>query len=446
MNFLEEVRRVTYYQDEPLHHVFCLDVKSFYASVECLSRGLDPMTTMLVVMSGDRNTSGLVLSASPAAKKKLNVSNVCRGFDVPKHPELVIAPPRMKLYMTYHKKILAIFRRYMADEDIHVYSIDEQFGDLTKSYHLFGTSPEEVCSKIQQAIFLELGLYTTIGLSVNVLLAKVCMDVEAKKNAGMFAHWGYEDVKQKMWPLQLSEFWGIGKRMELRLNQLGLYTVGDLALSNPFLLKTRFGVMGLQYYMHAWGIDRSVLAEKEKYQPKEKSIGNSQVLPRGYISASKIQIVLAEMCVQLAQRLRTKQMEGSVLSLHMQYAYEDGKRRGTFSHQMKIPPTNHSKRLTQHVLRLFQKYWNHSEVRTISLYIGQLYPVSAFQLSLFEDPNILMREEAIDQTISDIRNKYSFTSIFYAHSLLEGATALRRATLVGGHAGGMDGLDGKADE
>lgn len=428
------------YNGEPIRDIFCMDSKSFYASVECVELGLNPIDTLLVVMSGDRNDAGLILAASPKAKEILGISNVSRGFEVPDHPDLIIVPPRMTLYMQYHMEILTIFRQYMADEDIHTYSIDEQFGDLTHSWHLFGDSAEETVKKIQQEILLKLKIYTTIGMGANPLLAKVAMDVEAKKSTSLFAHWTYQDVPEKIWPLKLSDFWGIGRRMEIRYNRMGLKTMGDLAHANPFYLKNNFGVISLQHYMHAWGIDRSILSEKDNYPKKEKSIGNSQILPKNYVRREEIEAVLAEICEQVAQQLRKAEVIGGTLHLGMGYAYDGTQKRGGFHHQMKITPTNQGKKLTQEALQLFAKYWDRSEVRKISLNVSSLQPAGGLQLDLFEEPKQTIKEDQIDDIIGQIRNKYQFRSIVRAHSLLEGATAIDRAGLVGGHAGGMDGM------
>ncbi|MGG5318389.1 Y-family DNA polymerase [Enterococcus sp. AZ072] len=428
------------YKGEPVREVFCMDSKSFYASVECVELGLNPITTLLVVMSGDRNDAGLILAASPMAKKILGISNVSRGFEVPDHPDLIIVPPRMTLYMKYHMEILTIFRQYMADEDIHTYSIDEQFGDLTHSWRLFGDSPEEVAKAIQQEILRKLKIYTSVGLAVNPLLAKVSMDMEAKKNGSLFAHWTYQDVPEKIWPLKLSDFWGIGHRMEIRYNRMGLRTMGDLAHANPFRLKNYFGVISLQHYMHAWGIDRSILSEKDNYPKKEKSIGNSQILPKNYARKEEIEAVLAEICEQVAQRLRKADVMGATLHLGMGYAYNGDQKRGGFHHQTKMPATNQGKKLTQQALQMFAKYWDRSEVRKITVNVSSLQPASGLQLNLFEEPQQSIKEDQIDDIVGQIRSKYQFRSIVRAHSLLEGATAIDRAGLVGGHAGGMDGM------
>ncbi|GCF94852.1 type VI secretion protein ImpB [Enterococcus florum] len=427
------------YEGEPVRDVFCMDSKSFYASVECVERGLNPIHTLLVVMSGDREGGGLILAASPKAKKVLGISNVSRGFEVPNHPDLLIVPPRMTLYMQYHMEILTIFRQYMADEDIHTYSIDEQFGDLTRSWHLFGRSAEEVVRRIQKEIRERVHIFTSVGLSVNPLLAKVAMDVEAKHSQYLFTKWGYEDVQEKVWPIKLGDFWGIGRRMEKRYNRMGMKTMGDLAHANPYILKNYYGVISMQHYMHAWGIDRSVLSQKDNYPQKEKSIGNSQVLPKNYARKEEIEAVLSEICEQVAQRLRKAGVLGGTLHLGIGYAH-NGTGKGGFHHQTKITPTNQGKQLAKNALFLFEKFWDRSEVRNISVNLSSFQAAEGLQLNLFEDPKNTIKEDRIDDVISQIRQRYPLRSIVRAHSLVEGATAINRAGLVGGHAGGMEGL------
>lgn len=427
------------YQGEPVRDVFCMDSKSFYASVECVEHGWHPLKTLLVVMSGDRENAGLVLAASPKAKEVLGISNVSRGVEIPNHPDLKIVPPRMTLYIQYHMRIQEILQTYMAEEDLHTYSIDEQFGDLTDSWKLFGNDPAEVGQQIQKEIIDKLGIYTSLGMGDNPLLAKIAMDNEAKTREDHFAKWHYHDVPQKIWPLQLSKFCGIGGRMERRYQMMGFQTMGDLAHTDPFILKNHFGVIGMQHYMHAWGIDRSLLSQK--VSPEEKSIGNSQVLPKNYVRKGEIVTVIAEICEQVAQRLRKANVLGGTLHLGVGYGYYGSGKRGGFHHQMKILPTQRAKELIQAAINLFEKYWDQSEVRTISLSISSLRPAGSLQLNLFEEPQQTIKEAKIDEVIAQIRSRYQFTSIVRAHSLTEGATAIKRAGLVGGHAGGMEGMD-----
>ncbi len=190
------------YQNEPRRDILFIDCKSFYASVECVERGLDPMDTMLVVMSKAENAGGLVLAASPKAKKVLGISNVSRRHEIPDHPELIIVPPRMSLYIKKNLAIATIIKSYVAEDDYYPYSIDESASDCTKSWHLFADSPWELAIIIRDRIKQELGLVVTICLGDNPLLAKIGMDLEAKKNPDFMAEWRYEDVSTKLWAIE----------------------------------------------------------------------------------------------------------------------------------------------------------------------------------------------------------------------------------------------------
>lgn len=202
------------YNFEPRSDYLCIDCKSFYASVECVARGLNPLTTMLVVLSGADRPGGLVLAASPAAKKELGILNVTRKYELPHHPDLIQVPPRMGLYIETNMKIVNIIRRYVSDDDIHVYSIDELFIRYDKVKNLYGNVDVKLFAKaIMRKILQETGIYTTIGIGDNMLLAKLALDNEAKKNPDMMAEWRYEDVPTKVWTINpITDFWGIGEK------------------------------------------------------------------------------------------------------------------------------------------------------------------------------------------------------------------------------------------
>lgn len=199
------------YRFEPRGDYLCIDCKSFYSSVECVERGLNPLTTMLVVLSGSDRPGGLVLAASPAAKKELGISNVTRKYELPDHKDLICVPPRMNLYIETNIKIVNIIRRYVSDDDIHVYSIDELFVRFDKVKNLYGNCRTKQFAKaLMQRILEETGIYTTVGIGDNMLLAKLALDNAAKKNPDMIAEWRYEDVPSTVWKIKsLTDFWAL---------------------------------------------------------------------------------------------------------------------------------------------------------------------------------------------------------------------------------------------
>lgn len=221
--------------------------------------------------------------------------------------------------MKKNLQIQHIFHEFASPKDILTYSIDESFLDLSSSINYFIPSNEltrkekldALADRIQYHIWKETGIISTVGLSnSNPLLAKLALDNDAKYAEKMRANWSYEDVEEKVWQIkQLTDFWGIGPRMAKRLQKLGIFTIKALANSNPDLLKKELGIIGLQLWFHANGVDESNV--HQPYIPKARGIGNSQILPRDYILQSDIELVLKEMAEHVARRLRRKQKKGN---------------------------------------------------------------------------------------------------------------------------------------
>lgn len=437
------------YQEEPLRDILFVDVKSFYATVECAARKLDPLTTMLVVMSTADNTGkGLILASSPAAKERLGISNVTRANNLPNHPDLWQVPPRMNLYIQENVKFNQLLKEYVAEEDHLVYSIDESLMDVTASMNLFfpdtGLSRQEkrwrFAKRIQKEAYEKLGLVLSVGIGDNPLLAKLALDNGAKHHPKFRAQWQYQDIPETVWKIpKMQDFWGIGSRMEKNFYRMGIDTIWQLAHTNPDLLYQKFGVMGQQYYYHANGIDRTILAEAAPVV-KEKSYGNSQVLPRTYTDAGEIELVVREMAEQVAARIRRHGCLTQCVSLFIGGAM--GEKNG-FSHQMKIPATDNTKALMAYCLQLFRKYYTGQAVRHVGITYSRLLFTHSRQLDLFHTPEESEKAEHLDQIVDLIRQKYGFTAIVHATSKINGARSIARSHLVGGHAGGgPGGLDG----
>ncbi|WP_086373346.1 Y-family DNA polymerase [Enterococcus sp. 4E1_DIV0656] len=439
------------YDKEPSRDILCIDCKSFYASVECVARGLNPLKAKLVVMSYPNDTpeemgSGLILASSPEAKKAYGISNVSRARDLPfPYPkDLVIAAPRMQVYMDMNKKINNIYKEF-ADESNHaVYSVDESFVDVTDCLKLFGAKDAvEMAKIIQTEVYKQTGIYTTVGIGDNPLLAKLALDNESKHNRNMKAEWRYEDVQNKLWAIDnLTDFWGIGKRTAIRLKRMGIETIYDLAHADYYRLKSQFGVLGTQLYAHAWGIDRTFIGQA--YTQKSKSIGNSQVLNKDYTSKKELEVVIKEMGDQVATRLRRAGAKAQVISLWIGFSlgYTDSSGKRGFHQQLSIPATNSSKELSEYLLQIFDKHYKYQDVRNIGVNCSKLVFTTSLQLNLFEDPDDQLKERKVDYIVDTIRRKYGFKSIVHAHSLMAGARAITRSSLVGGHAGGLSGIEG----
>ncbi|MDE8032796.1 Y-family DNA polymerase [Erysipelothrix rhusiopathiae] len=443
------------YDKEPSRDILCIDCKSFYASCEAVARGLNPLKTKLVVMSYPSDSvrergSGLILASSPMAKKAYGISNVSRARDLPfPYPEdLVIAPPRMNLYMTVHRQINEIFRCYVDDQNVATYSVDETFLDVTDSLSYFNCKTAyELAKIIQIHVYKDIGIYTTVGIGDNPLLAKLALDNEAKHTRDMKAEWRYEDVVSKLWKIEtITDFWGIGSRTALRLKRMGIDTIEQLAHANYHHLKKEMGVIGMQLYAHAWGIDRTFLGEH--YIPKSKSIGNSQVLNRDYTNKQEIIVVIREMADQVATRLRKENKYTKCIGLWIGYSlsYIDETGKTGFSKQVKIEATNNSARIAEALLQIFDQYYDVQVVRNLGINCTQLENPTQDQLSLFEPLEIKDRDRKLDQVVDDVRSKFGFTKLVYASSLTQGGRAIARSSLVGGHAGGMEGIESRGSE
>lgn len=464
------------YSREPNSDIAFVDMKSFYASVECVKRNLHPLKTSLCVMSRADNANGLILASSPVFKQVFGKDNVGRARDLPFDVKTrrfnyanaaklgvrvtreyvrfieswaqrtLIVPPRMALYIEENLKIQQIFRRYAPENRVCPYSIDEGFVDLSSSLDYFVSDKSMsradklnlVSGRIQAEIRNETGIFSTIGMSnSNPLLAKLALDNEAKKTPTMKINWSYQDVETKVWGIKnLTDFWGIGNRTAKRLNRLGIFSVRELANSNPNRLKKEFGVIGVQLWFHANGVDESKLSRP--YQPKSKGLGNSQVLPRDYHAKSEIELVLREMAEQVAVRLRRAHKKTTVVGIHIGFSHRE--ELPSINARMTVSASQSTQMLAKHILELFRSKYVYGSVRRIGVNYEGLVDEACGVYTLFDDVERLDKEEQLDRTIDKIRDKFSYISVQNASSLLEGSRVKERSTLIGGHCGGLDGI------
>ncbi len=423
------------YRNEPRRDIMCIDAKSFFASVEAVERRQHPLYARIAVVSKPDNQGGLVLASSPRVKKEYGVKTGTRIYEIPKKANIEIVEPRMAVYLQKNMEILRIFKRYVAKEDLLVYSIDESFLDVTKSHKLFG-STHDIAGKIQNDVWRELGLVLTVGIGDNPLLAKLALDHQAKHDEknGFIGEWHYEDVSETVWKIRpLTEFWGIGGKTEAKLNRMGIRSIGELSQYNLRKLKNNFGVIGEQLFFHAHGIDRTLLSEV--YKPKSTSFSRNQILNRDYKDRHEIEVVIREMTDENVTRLRKNYLMTGVVRLYIGYSRDVVQ--GSFNQQMKIPLTDSSKILKEHMIYLFYKHYEeNTPVRTVNVTFGGLKHKQSLQLNLFEPAEETIQNEDLDRTIDHIRRKYGYTSLLHASSLLDGGMARYRAKLVGGHRAG----------
>lgn len=497
-----------------------IDLKSFYASVECIERGLDPMSTNLVVADISRTEKTICLAVSPSLKsygisgrarlfevvQKVRQVNNTRRYNAPgrkltgesydyselkKTPNLAVsyitAPPRMALYMDYSTKIYSIYLKYVAPEDIHVYSIDEVFMDVTDYLSTYKMSAHDLAMAIIRDVLSTTGITATAGIGTNLYLAKIAMDIVAKhipadERGVRIAQLDEMKYRELMWDYRpITDFWRIGKGYARKLEANGLYTMGDIAICsvgkpddfyNEDLLYNLFGVNAELLIDHAWGWEPVGMAEIKAYKPEAKSIGSGQVLHDPYTSQDA-RMVVSEMIDMLALDLVDKGMVTNQLVLTVGYDIEnlsDTERKKKYkgpvtidSYGRRIPKhahgtinlesyTSSSRMLSEAILSLYDRIVDPELlVRRINLSANRIVEEGVTvkedecrQLDFFTDfeedernrqekKKILEEEKQLQHAMLDIKKKFGKNALLRGTSLQEGSTARQRNKQIGGH-------------
>ncbi|MGG1675049.1 DNA polymerase thumb domain-containing protein [Neobacillus sp. NRS-1170] len=414
------------YSTLPQNKILCVDMKSFYASCSAVMRGLDPLNCYLAVAGNLDRQGSVVLAASPRLKKEFGIKTGSRLFEIPKDPRIQIVEPRMATYLRVSTEISRVFNRYVPKEAIHTYSVDESFIKVDGAVHLWGNA-RTIAEKIKDDIEREFQLPCAVGIGPNMLMSKLCLDLDAKKKG--VAEWTYEDVKTKLWNVSpLREMWGIGRRVEKTLNGMGIFTVGQLARYDLEKLEKKFGIMGNQLYHHAWGVDLS-----EPGAPiiqGQISFGKSQILLRDYKEEKEIKAVILEMCEEVARRTRTRRKAGRTISLSIGYSQDEFG--GGFHRSRTIrQPTNETMELYRVCLELFHENYTGKTVRQIAIALGNIVDDCEIQLDLFDLGAYKRRE--LGYVVDSVRRRFGSGSLLRAVSYTAAGTAKHRATLVGGH-------------
>lgn len=485
---------------------FAIDLKSFYASVECVSRNLNPLTTHLVVADESRTEKTICLAVSPTLKtyglrgrerlfkviEKVREINIERRKYASRHifvgksvdeaileqnPNLelsfVVAPPRMAHYIEVSSKIYEIYLKYIAKEDIHVYSIDEVFIDATEYLSIYHLSKEDFARKLVQEVFKKTGITATAGIGTNLYLSKVAMDIVAKHQPAdhygvRVAYLDEELYKKLLWTHQpLTDFWRVGRGIAKRLESIGLHTMGDVArcsLTNEESLYRMFGINAELLIDHAWGYEPTRMEDIKNYRPASNCLSSGQVLACGY-PASKALIVVKEMMDQLSLELVEKKLVTNFLHLVLSYdslnlldeniQYDGeittnyyGKRvpkhaKGT----IRLEEYTSSTRILVHKIEeLFLRIVNQDLlVRRIGITACNVIDQEQakkkiVQLNLFTDEEKvaldnkrLEKEKKEQEAILKLKKKYGKNAVIKGIDLEEGATARQRNEQIGGH-------------
>ena len=402
-------------------NILCIDLKSFFASVECVERNLDPFTTPLIVADPSRKGGAITLAVTPYMKT-LGVPSRGRVFEIPKNIKYITAPPRMSLYVKKSKEVINCFLDFVSKEDMHVYSIDEAFLDVTDYLKLYKMDDVTLAKTIMARIKEKTGLTSTCGIGPNLL------DIESKHSPDFIAKWTYEDVKTKLWNITpLDEMWGIGSKTMKKLNDLGIYKVGDINKYSKDFYKKRFGVLGEELYLHANGIDNSNIKD-DKYEIKNKSYGLSQILYKDYTPEEAI-LIIKEMCETICKRLRSNKKVCGVVGFGIGYSRSVG---GGFYHSKKLSESTDNENVIFSVCKsIYDSYIEEEPIRKVSISLGKITDNNYVQLNLFEEVNETINEIPI--VVDEINKKFGDNAILKASSLLNYSTIKMRNKKMGGH-------------
>ena len=334
----------------------------------------------------------------------------------------------MRKYLEVSVAISKIALRYVAPEDLHQYSIDEFFMDVTNSYHRFSSTIQSFCKKLQYEILEETGIHCSIGIGSNMLLSKVAMDIEAKHTNSFIAEWRYQDVPHKLWPVSpLSKFWGISKKTEAKMNKRGIFTIGDLAHYPYQYLKRDFGTVGVDLHLHANGIDQSRI--RDKYSVVNPSICKSQILMRDY-RYEEAKVVMQELIEDVASRVRARNKLAK--TIHFSFGYSD--HGGVHKQYTLEDPTNLEGTIFKVVESLADKLCDSTMLyRKVSISLTQFIDERNTQLNLFIDEYERKRNEKLAKTIDALHQKFGKGIVSKAISYTDAGTKHGRLGLMAGH-------------
>lgn len=451
------------------HTYIAIDLKSFYASIECVARGLDPLTTNLVVADERRTDKTICLAVSPALKA-WGIPGRARLFEVEqavkrvrqetgRQIDYLIAPPRMEKYIDVSADIYAIYLNYVSAEDIHVYSIDECFIDVTQYLGLYHKTAYELARDMIYDVLRQTGITATAGIGTNLYLCKIAMDIWAKHvpadEAGVrIAQLSEMTYRRLLWDHQpITDFWRVGRGIAKQLESIGIRTMGDIArmsIQDEEILYQMFGIDAELLIDHAWGYESCTMQDIKKYEPKTNSFSSGQVLKCPY-DTQKARIVVQEMVDLMVLDMVDQHLATDSLTLTIGYDrcnVDQGNYRGEIKEDRygrSVPksahgtanlgtPSNSTKKIMGAVLGLYDRIISPELfVRRITLNANRLVEEGYVQLDLFTDPEEIAKERKLQEAMLHIKKKYGKNAVLRGTDLEEGATMRERNTQIGGH-------------
>lgn len=412
----------------------CIDLKSFYASVECVELGKDPFTTNLVVADSSRGQGAICLAVTPALKKQ-GVKNRCRLYQIPSNIPYIIAMPRMKLYMEYSAAIYATYLEYLSPDDIHVYSIDECFMDFTPYTRMYGLTPREFASKLIEEIKRRFNICATAGVGTNLFLAKLALDITAKHAEDNMGYLDEELFKQQLWHHRpLTDIWNIGKAIARRLAHYGVYDLYGVAHLPESLLYKEFGINARFLIDHAWGRESCTIKDIHDYKPLANTISNGQILFEDYDFDNGL-VIMKEMVELLSLELVEKHLSAAGIGLSVSYSKNCYPRTGGVR---KLPQRTDSLRvLLNGFVRLYGETTNRNQaIRQVQVWVTKVSANFMEEQELFVSQKAEDYEKDVQIAMTNIKKRFGKTAIMRGLSYREKATGLQRSKLIGGHNSG----------
>ena len=420
-------------------YYICIDLKSFYASVECVDRGLDPMSARLVVADPEREEGTICLAVSPALKK-LGVKNRCRVFEIPKSIDYIMAEPRMQRYIDCAVEIYGIYLDHISADDIHVYSIDEVFIEATPYLHIYDMSARSFALMLMEKVRERLGIRAAAGIGSNLYLTKVALDIMAKRSPDFIGFLDEELYRKKLWRHRpLTDFWRIGSATQKTLERMGILDMRQLAFADEDMLYRKFGIDAELLIDHAYGRETTTMRDIKRYRPKNKSLTSGQVLMRDY-TREEASIVLKEMAEQLCLDMCEEGLYTESATLYVGYShkYGVGSTKGT---AVFLEPTHLPSLIVPEIINVFMRItYQDVPVRRLNISCNNVRS-SGRQLSVFETGDA--RDESIQPAVCSIKKRFGGNAVLRGSDLLECATAPERNMQIGGHKSGGKSKDVK---
>lgn len=415
----------------------CIDMKSFYASVECAERCLNPFETCLVVADETRGPNALCLAISPKMKA-LGVKNRCRLSDIPKHIEYIIAPPRMKLYIDYAADIYAIYLDYFSPDDIHVYSIDESFLDVTHYLGTYHMTPKLLAKTLMNEIANQLHIPSTAGIGTNLFLAKIALDISAKHAKDHMGYLDEELFRQTLWDHEpLTDFWQIADGTVARLAKYGIRTMRGITQASEQLLYKTFGKDAELLIDHAWGRESCRMEDIKNYRAKTHSVSFSQILPRDY-SYEEARIVMQEMVLHGSHELMKRKVITPKIWIGVGYTYSATIPTSKGSTRL-ISATAVNSLLQEAALPIFDRIADReTPIRRLAIAFENVVDEGCEGYDLFTDWHAVEREKARERAVMEINGRYGKNAVLRGTNYLKGATQRERNEMIGGHRAGYD--------